>query len=131
MFRGLCGRQQPFMMAETGCFSSASDSPRTFDALKAWFWDAKLHGCGDHLFFRWRESVNGEEDHPAILPWSGKPGVGYETVKRIKEEFDRVALDLTMPATPPRALRNTPISPRSSKSARESCPSRQADAPTS
>lgn len=97
MYRGLCGRQQPFMMAETGCFSSASDSPHTFDALKAWFWDAKLHGCSDHLFFRWRESVNGEEDHPAILPWSGKPGVGYETVKRIKAEYDRSGFAFELP----------------------------------
>ena len=100
MYRGLTGRQQPFMIAETGCFSSSSDKASAYDAIRAWFWDAKLHGCRDHVFFRWRESVNGEEDHPAILPWSGKPGVGYATVKRIKEEFDRVALDLTMPATP-------------------------------
>lgn len=97
MFRGLCGRPQPFMMAETGCFSSASDSPRTFEAIKAWFWDAKLHGCSDHLFFRWRESVNGEEDHPAILPWSGVPGVGYMTVKRVKEEFDRSGFAFELP----------------------------------
>jgi beta-galactosidase len=99
MFRGLTGRQQPFMTAETGCFSSSSDKASSYDAIRAWFWDAKLHGCGDYVFFRWRESVNGEEDHPAILPWSGKPGVGYATVKRIKAEFDAVALDLAMPAS--------------------------------
>ena len=99
MFRGLTGRQRPFMTAETGCFSSSSDKASSYDAIRAWFWDAKLHGCGDYVFFRWRESVNGEEDHPAILPWSGKPGVGYATVKRIKAEFDAVALDLAMPAS--------------------------------
>jgi len=100
MFRGLTRRQQPFMIAETGCFSSSSDKASAYDAIRAWFWDAKLHGCRDHVFFRWRESVNGEEDHPAILPWSGKPGVGYAMVKRIKREFDAANLDLALPPTP-------------------------------
>ena len=51
--------------------------------VETWVRDAAKHGAEYLLFFRWRQSVNGEQYHPAILPWSGKKGTGYEFVKKI------------------------------------------------
>ena len=59
----------------------------SLDALRAWAWDAVSHGCDSLFYFRWRQSVMGEENHPAILPHSGIPGATYQAVKRIGAEL--------------------------------------------
>ena len=81
--RGLSGRQKPFMVAEMGPFSWNADKRDADADLDAWVDDAIAHGAESVLFFRWRQSVNGEQYHPAILPWSGRKGVTYERVRRI------------------------------------------------
>lgn len=81
--RALAGAQKPFMVAETGPFSWDADKKNGDEDLVTWVADAVRHGAEYILFFRWRQSVNGEQYHPAILPWSGRKGVGYERVRRI------------------------------------------------
>lgn len=88
MFRGLSGRQQPFLLGETGAFNYATDSARTFDSLKPWLWDAIAHGMDSVCYFRWRMSVIGEDDHPAILSWSGEKGIAYGKIRDMIREMD-------------------------------------------
>jgi beta-galactosidase len=87
MFRGLTGRQKPFMVAETGAFSFDAAAAESYDLVKPWFWLAVAHGAESYVYFRWRESVSGEETHPAILPWSGRRTFVYDMVKRQMDEF--------------------------------------------
>lgn len=88
MFRGLSGRQQPFLLGETGAFNYATDSSRTFDSLKPWLWDAIAHGADSVCYFRWRMSVIGEDDHPAILSWSGEKGIACGKIRDMIREMD-------------------------------------------
>ena len=81
--RGITGAQQPFMVAEMGPFSWDADGKNADRKVETWVRDAAKHGAEYLLFFRWRQSVSGEQYHPAILPWSGKKGTGYEFVKKI------------------------------------------------
>ena len=81
--RGLTGRQRPFMVAEIGPFSWDAEKEDADGDLDGWVDDAVRHGAESVLFFRWRQSVNGEQTHPAILPWSGRKGRVYERVRRI------------------------------------------------
>ena len=81
--RGLTGRQRGFTVAETGAFSWSADKDDADDQIVSWFEDAVRHGATRYFFFRWRQSLNGEQYHPAILPWSGKKGVAYERVKKL------------------------------------------------
>ena len=87
MYRGLTGVQKPFMVGETGtcCFDATID--RSYDLVKPWFWTALGHGAESYLYFRWRASVNGEETHPAVLPWSGRKGFVYDLLKRQMDEY--------------------------------------------
>ena len=98
-YRGITGKQQPFMVAETGAFNQVTAEPDSFGALKPWFWEMIARGAESILYFRWRQSVMGEETHPALLPWSGRPGRAYRTVRRIREQFDSLPEDLS--ALPP------------------------------
>jgi len=88
MFRGLSGEQKPFLLGETGAFNYATDSPRAFDSLKPWLWDAIAHGADSVSYFRWRMSVIGEDDHPAILSWSGEKGIAYGKIREMIREMD-------------------------------------------
>ena len=90
--RGLTGVQRPFMVAEMGPFSWDFDKTNPDDDLDVWVDDAVRHGAESIVFFRWRQSVNGEQAHPAILPWSGKKGRTYERVRRIVAKRPVVAM---------------------------------------
>ena len=87
MFRGVTGVQKPFMVAETGPFCFDANFERSYDLVKPWFWLSVAFGAESYVYFRWRESVNGEDTHPAILPWSGRRGFVYDMLKRQMEEF--------------------------------------------
>ena len=87
MFRGLTGVQKPFMVAETGPFCFDADLERGYEFVKPWFWISVAFGAESYVYFRWRESVNGEETHPAILPWSGRRGFVYDMIKRQMDEY--------------------------------------------
>lgn len=98
-YRGITGKQRKFMVAETGAFNQITTAANSYDALKPWFWEMIARGAESILYFRWRQSVMGEEMHPAILPWSGRPGMAFQTIRRIREEFDSLPEDLS--ALPP------------------------------
>ena len=87
MYRGLTGTQKPFMVAETGAFNWDEAPANSYDAVKPWFYLALMHGAESYLYFRWRESVSGEETHPAILPWSGRKTFVFDRLKRQMEEY--------------------------------------------
>ena len=87
MYRGLTGTQKPFMVAETGAFNWDEAPVNSYDAVKPWFYLALMHGAESYLYFRWRESVSGEETHPAILPWSGRKTFVFDRLKRQMEEY--------------------------------------------
>ena len=87
MFRGLTGAQKPFMVAETGPFCFDADLERGYDLVKPWFWLSVAFGAETYVYFRWRESVNGEETHPAILPWSGRKTFVFDMIKRQMDEY--------------------------------------------
>jgi len=81
--RGLTGGQKPFWVAEMGPFNWQAEKPGADGELSDWVSDAVNHGAEYVLFFRWRQSINGEQYHPAILPWSGRKGLSYQRVKEI------------------------------------------------
>ena len=87
MFRGLTGVQKPFMVAETGPFCFDADFVNGYDLVKPWFWLSIAFGAESYVYFRWRESVNGEETHPAILPWSGRKTFVFDMIKRQMDEY--------------------------------------------
>ena len=87
MYRGLTGVQKPFMVGESGPFCFDTTIPHSFDLVKPWLWLSVLHGAESFVYFRWRESVGGEETHGAVVPWSGKRTFVYDLLKRNMEEF--------------------------------------------
>lgn len=101
MFRGLSGEQKPFFLGETGAFNYATDSALAFDSLKPWLWDAIAHGADSVCYFRWRMSVGGEEDHPAILSWSGEKGIAYGKIRAMIREMDALPVKFARLAPAP------------------------------
>jgi beta-galactosidase len=87
MFRGLTGKQKPFMIGESGAFSFNADVPYSYDLVKPFFYLTIGFGAESFMYFRWRESVNGEESHPAILPWTGRKTFVYEMMKKQMDEY--------------------------------------------
>ena len=101
MFRGLTGVQKPFMVGESGPFCSNADIPHGYDLVKPFFYLTLGFGAESFLYFRWRESVSGEETHPAVLPWSGRRTFVYEMLKRQMAEY----------AALPESLARLPLDP--------------------
>ena len=101
--RGLLGRQAPFMVAETGPFSWEADADDADTIVGEWLDDAVRHGARHYFFFRWRQSLNGDQYHPAILPWSGRKGLAYERIRRLISDFRRREQVGTAPAFPVRS----------------------------
>jgi len=87
MFRGLTGPQKPFMIGETGPFCFDATLDYSYGLVKPWFWLAIGHGAESYVYFRWRESVSGEETHAAILPWSGRRTFVYDMLKKQMDEY--------------------------------------------
>lgn len=96
MFRNLTGRTAPFMVAETGTFNWDNTKVNSYDAVRAWFWEMVAGGANSVFYFRWRESVMGEEDHQAMLSWNGGRGRGYETVTSLLKECRSLPDDLLL-----------------------------------
>lgn len=94
-YRGVTGRQQKFMVAETGAFNQVTTEPNSWGALKPWLWEMVVRGAESVLYFRWRQSVMGEETHPAILPWCGRPGNAYRMIRQIRKEMDALPMDVS------------------------------------
>ena len=79
-YRTVKGSPQPFWVAETGAWNPCSTYPDMLQSLRPWAWLAAAKGGEGLIYFRWRQSVMGEEDHPAVLDWSGEPGRSYGVV---------------------------------------------------
>ncbi|MHC4873462.1 MAG: beta-galactosidase [Planctomycetota bacterium] len=88
MYRNIKNPARPFWIAETGAWNCMTAEDYSFEALRAWVYEFFARGAEAVVYFRWRQSVMGEEDHPAILGWSGKPTQQYEKIKEIFCEFD-------------------------------------------
>ena len=81
-YRNIQGTPRAFTVGETGAWNPVTVRNGAYGALSSWAWDALAHGAENLFYFRWRQSVMGEEEHPAILPWSGNPGLAYEAVAK-------------------------------------------------
>lgn len=85
LYRNL--KKRPFWIAETGAWNCITTGQDANAALRCWAWEFFARGAETLLYFRWRQSVMGEEEHPAILPWSGEPSDAYFRIQKIAEEF--------------------------------------------
>lgn len=94
MFRNLTGRVAPFTVAETGAFNWDNAKAGNYDIIKAWFWEIVAGGGERVFYFRWRESVMGEEDHPAMLSWNGGKGRGYDILTSLLKEYRSLPDDI-------------------------------------
>ena len=81
VFRAVTGRERHFMIGETGAWGMSADRADAYSLMRSWFWEALLHGAETYSYYRWRMSVAGEETHPAVLPWSGEPGITFERIR--------------------------------------------------
>ena len=99
MFRGMRGAQQGFTVAETGATNFNPSEFQADAAVRCVFWDAIFHGADSFFYFRWRQSVIGEDEHTAVLPWSGKPSGVFRRLKAQFDEARRSGLDVA--ALPP------------------------------
>jgi beta-galactosidase len=86
LYRNL--KKSPFWIAETGAWNCITAQDGSLNALRAWVFEFLARGADALVYFRWRQSVMGEEDHPAILSWSGQPGSRYDMVRKIFTELD-------------------------------------------
>ena len=93
-YRTVKGPPQPFWIAETGAWNPCNIYPDMHRSLRPWAWLAAAKGAEGLIYFRWRQSVMGEEDHPAILDWSGEPGRGFEMVAKTLGEIASLRTEL-------------------------------------
>ena len=101
MFRGMRGPQQGFTVAETGVTNFNASETDGDGVVRCFFWDAVFHGAESLFYFRWRQSVIGEDEHSAVLPWSGRESATFRRLKAQCEEARRSGLDLaTLPPEP-------------------------------
>lgn len=93
LYRNLKGVPAPFAVGETGVQRYPSREGG-FDA-RPWFWEMVGRGAETIGYFRWRQSVMGEEElvSPSIIPWSGEPKMIYENLKKMKQEYDSLGVD--------------------------------------
>ena len=87
-YRGLKpGR--PFRVLETSTWNQHAPWPDSLKALRVWAWSMFAHGADTILYFPWRQSPMGEEDHPALLPWEGTDSLALKVVQGIGMERKR------------------------------------------
>jgi beta-galactosidase len=86
LYRNL--KKSPFWIAETGAWNCITAQNGSLEALRAWVYEFLARGADAVIYFRWRQSVMGEEDHPAILSWSGLPNSRYAMISKIFHELD-------------------------------------------
>lgn len=94
LYRNLKEPSRPFWIAETGAWNCVTAEDDSLSALRAWAYEFIARGADAMLYFRWRQSVMGEEDHPAILNWSGRKTSQYEKVKELFAELDSLSGEL-------------------------------------
>jgi len=87
LYRNIAPARRPFWLAETGAWNPCRTVADGRRALRPWAFEAFAKGAEAHIFFRWRQSRMGEEEHPAILDWSGRPGRTYDQVRALFHEF--------------------------------------------
>lgn len=98
MFRGMRGPQQGFMVSETGVANFNAAEKGGDPVVRCFFWDAVFHGAESFFYFRWRQSVIGEDQHEAVLPWGGRPSSIFHRLKAQFEEARQSGIDIaTLP----------------------------------
>lgn len=87
LYRNMISKPRPFWIMETGAWNCVTTGDENFQALRAWAYEFFARGAEAMVYFRWRQSVMGEEEHPAILSWSGKPTTQYQIIKSFAKEL--------------------------------------------
>ena len=87
LYRNIKQTPAPFWIAETGAWNCLTTLDNSLDALRAWFYEFFARGVDAVIYFRWRQSVMGEEHHPAVLTWSGVETDQYRKLQSIFKEF--------------------------------------------
>lgn len=97
-YKNLTGKPQAFWLAESGAWNPLSAADHAEKALRAWAWELFARGCEGMMYFRWRQSLMGEENHPAILPWDGSESTAYKELGRLGREMrERNLQNLPLP----------------------------------
>jgi len=86
-YRNIQQPPRPFWIAETNSWNSINTEAGRERALRPWAYAFLARGADAMTYFRWRQSVMGEENHPAVLDWSGRPGRTYQRVKAVYAEL--------------------------------------------
>ena len=100
LYRNIKSPRRPFWLAETGAWNPCRTVDNALAALRPWAFEAFAKGSEAQVFFRWRQSRMGEENHPAVLDWTGRPGRSYAQVRSIFREFqslEAACRDLPLP----------------------------------
>lgn len=87
LYRNLKGAPRAFWHGETNAWNPSATQRDGLAALRPWAWLSFAKGAEAYLYFRWRQSPMGEEDHPAVLDWSGEPGRPYRQVQAVMKEM--------------------------------------------
>lgn len=93
---------KPFRILETGTWNQHGHWPESLQALRVWAWSMFAHGADTVLYFPWRQSPMGEEDHPALLPWEGTESAAWRVVSRLGAERRRYAAYRNLPPPAPK-----------------------------
>lgn len=97
LYRNMKEKPLPFWLTETGAWNPVTGDSRSYDALRVWAWELFGRGCEGLFYFRWRQSLMGEEDHPAILPWDGSESTPYQAICEIGRELEKYSAFEALP----------------------------------
>lgn len=86
-FRNTMQPKRPFWLAETNAWNPCNTREGMLKALRPWAYLVLAKGADALIYFRWRQSRMGEENHPAVLDWSGRPSRAYAQVSEIFNEM--------------------------------------------
>lgn len=94
MYRNLKTPRSSFWLVETNAWNPDLTVTDGLSALRPWAYEVFAKGASALCYFRWRQSVMGEQDHPAVLDWSGMVGRPYLQVQELFREIQNLPCDL-------------------------------------
>ena len=94
LYRNLKGAPRAFWQGETNAWNPSATQRDGLAALRPWAWLSFAKGAEAYCYFRWRQSPMGEEDHPAVLDWSGETGRPYHQVQAVMKEMESLEAEL-------------------------------------
>jgi|GEM_PF-5671378 len=89
LYRSL--KRKPFWIVETNAWHDITTLDNGLRALRPWAYEAIAKGAEAQVYFRWRQSPMGEEDHPAVLDWSGEPSRAYAELGELNRQISDLA----------------------------------------